>query len=84
MVVFVCLFQSYYSINFPKFNSHSRRLQTTKKKNNCQNFLAQKNPEIVNFKPKKSFGPPFHLKCGVPPLPLGFNHFPAYLGEAAS
>ena len=39
------------------------------------NFPTQKNPGIENFKPKKSFDHPRHLKSRVPPPhPLGFEH----------
>ena len=49
-------------LNTPK-NSY---LNQTTQKNTCQNFPARKNPEIENFKPKKSFDRPCHLKSGVP------------------
>ena len=35
------------------------------------NFPTQKHPGIENFKPKKSFDHPRHLKSGVPPPPPG-------------
>ena len=43
-------------------------------KNTCQNFPTPKNLQIENFKPKKSFDHPCHLKSGVP-LPGG-REFP--------
>ena len=33
------------------------------------NFRTQKNPRIENFRPKKSFDHPHHLKSRVPPPP---------------
>ena len=35
----------------------------------CQNFLTQKDPEIENFKPPKSFDHLCHLKSGSQPPP---------------
>lgn len=45
------------------------------RKNTCQNFLP-KNLGIKNFKPKKSFNHPCHLKYGVPPRGSGMPEFP--------
>ena len=45
------------------------------RKNTCQNFLP-KNLGIKNFKPKKSFNHPCHLKYGVPPWGSGMPEFP--------
>ena len=41
-------------------------------KNTCQNFPTQKDPEIKNLNPKKSFDLSCHLKSGVLPLSQGF------------
>ena len=42
-------------------------LNQATQKNTCQNFRTQKNPEIENFNPKKSFNHPCHLKFELPP-----------------
>ena len=42
-------------------------LKSSHPKSTCQNFPTQRNPEIENFEPKKSFDHPCHLKFGVPP-----------------
>ena len=44
-------------------------LKSSHPKSTCQNFPTQRNPEIENFEPKKSFDHPCHLKSGVPPPP---------------
>ena len=52
----------------------SPSLKQATPKNTCQNFPTQKDPEIKNLNPKKSFDLPCHLKSGVLPpgqgLPL--------------
>ena len=46
-------------------------LKSSHRKSTCQNFPTQRNPEIENSEPKKSFDHPFdhpcHLKSGVRP-----------------
>ena len=44
-------------------------LKSSHPQSTCQNFPTQRNPEIENFEPKKSFDHPCHLKSGVPPPP---------------
>ena len=43
-------------------------LKSSHPKRYLPNFLTQKNPGIENFKSKKSFDHPRHLKSRVPPL----------------
>ena len=68
MVVFVCFFVYHtMTINFPRSSSHSYKLP---EKILAKIFRNQKNPKIVNFKPKKKpFAHPRHLKYGDPPPP---------------
>jgi len=52
-----------FRLNTPK----NPYLNQVTQKNTCQNFPTQKNPEIENFNPKKSFDHPCHLKFGLIP-----------------
>ena len=52
--------------------------QATQKKF-LPNFPTQKHPGIENFKPKKSFDHPRHLKSGVPPWNLLAGEKPQHL-----
>ena len=48
---------------------NSPYLNRAAQKNTCQNFSTQTNPEIENFKIKKSFYHPCQLKSGGPSPP---------------
>ena len=48
-------------------------LKSSHPKKYLPNFPTQKNPGMENFKPKKSFDHPRHLKSGEPPLGLIYN-----------
>ena len=50
-------------------------LKSSHPKKYLPNFPTRKNPGIKNFKPKKSFDHPHHLKSGVPPLRLMHEKF---------
>jgi len=41
--------------------------QATRKKDTCQNFATQNNPEIENFTPKNSSGPSLSLEIRSTP-----------------
>ena len=41
------------------------KLNQTSQKNICKYFVSQK-PKIMNFKPKKSFAPPYHFNQSTP------------------
>ena len=53
---------TFYSVSITRSNFSS-----PSKKKYLPNFPTQENPGIENFKPKKSFDHPCHLKSGVPP-----------------